>query len=197
IVDGQANLEDFEHLVQLLVQGGVDVIQLRDKRLLDAELLERARRLRELTRGSSTLFIMNDRADLARLAQADGVHIGQDELTVGEARSIVGAGALVGVSTHTIEQARQAVLDGANYLGVGPVFASRTKAFGNEALVGVELLRAVHAEITLPAFAIGGIHRENLPQVLAAGFDRIAVSAAVTDAADPHQAARELRTLLH
>ncbi|HEX7449517.1 MAG TPA: thiamine phosphate synthase [Pirellulales bacterium] len=196
IVDGRESLASFERLVQAFIGGGADCIQLRDKRLADRELLVRARRLRELTRRSSTLFIMNDRADLARLTEADGVHVGQEELTVSEARSIVGADALIGVSTHSLEQARQAVLDGANYIGVGPVFASRTKAFGEQALTGVELLRKVRAEIALPAFAIGGIDRHNLPQVRAAGFGRIAVSAAVTAAPDPGRAVGELRSLL-
>lgn len=196
LVDGREHLAAFEELVRALVCAGVDMIQLRDKRLADGELLARARRLRELTRGTSTLFIMNDRADLARLTEADGVHVGQDELTVGQARKIVGAAALVGVSTHTVEQARQAVLDGANYIGVGPVFASQTKSFPEDALRGVKLLREVQAEITLPAFAIGGIDRENLPQVLAAGFTRVAVSGAITGTADPCQAARELKSLL-
>lgn len=100
----------------------------------------------------------------------------------------------MGVSTHDIGQARQAVLDGANYIGVGPVFSSETKQF--ERFPGVELLRAVAAEISLPAFAIGGITRENLPEVLAAGFTRIAVSAAVTSADDPAGAAKELLGLL-
>ncbi|HJT33628.1 MAG TPA: thiamine phosphate synthase [Pirellulales bacterium] len=196
LVDGRENLTAFEKLIRALLCSGVDMIQLRDKRLADGELLGRARRLRELTRGTSTLFIMNDRADLARLAQADGVHVGQEELTVGQARAIVGAEALIGVSTHSLDQARQAVLDGANYIGVGPVFASQTKLFAHDALRGVDLLRAVQAEVTLPAFAIGGIDRGNLPQVLAAGFTRVAVSAAVTGAADPCQAVRELKSLL-
>jgi thiamine-phosphate pyrophosphorylase len=135
-------------------------------------------------------MIVNDRPDLAVLAQADGVHVGQEELSVKDARSIVGPDMLVGVSTHSIEQARQAVLDGANYIGVGPTFPSGTKRF--EQFPGVELLRLVAAEIRLPAFAIGGIDRQNVAEVLAAGFTRIAVSGAVTAAADPVQAAKEL-----
>ena len=148
----------------------MDVLQLRDKRLADRELIDRARRLRRLTRGTATLLIINDRPDLAALAQADGVHVGQEELSVKDARSIVGPDVLIGVSTHSIEQARQAVLDGANYLGVGPTFPSGTKQFDH--FPGLELLRAVAAEIRLPAFAIGGITRENLDQVKSAGFRR-------------------------
>jgi thiamine-phosphate pyrophosphorylase len=133
---------------------------------------------------------MNDRPDLAVLARADGVHVGQTELSVKDARSIVGPDMLVGVSTRSIEQARQAVLDGANYIGVGPTFPSNTKRF--EQFPGVKLLSAVAAEIRLPAFAIGGIDRENVGEVLAAGFTRIAVSGAITAAADPVQAAKAL-----
>ena len=194
LIDGGPSAEQFTALVQSLVDAGVHVLQLRDKRLKDRPLLDRARRLRELTRASDTLCIVNDRADVAALSGADGVHVGQEELTVKDARTIVGPDRLVGVSTHSIEQARQAVLDGANYLGVGPVFPSGTKHF--DEFPGPDLLRAVAAEIRLPAFAIGGIAPENLPQVRAAGFARIAVSGAVAAASDPAKAARELLAAL-
>jgi len=194
LIDGGASPEAFASRARALVEAGVHVIQLRDKQLDDRPLLARARLLREWTSGSSTLFVMNDRPDLAVLAGADGVHVGQDELTVQDARRIVGPEALVGVSVHSIQQARQAVLDGADYLGVGPTFPSGTKEF--DRFPGVELLRAVAAEICLPAFAIGGITRENLPEVLAAGFRRIAVSVAVTAAPDPAAAARALLAAL-
>jgi len=133
---------------------------------------------------------MNDRPDLAALSRADGVHVGQEELTVKDARSIVGPEALLGVSTHSIEQARQAVLEGANYLGVGPTFPSDTKQF--EKFPGLPLLRQVAAEIRLPAFAIGGITAENLPEVLATGVTRVAVSGAIAAADEPVAAARVL-----
>ncbi|HUY92275.1 MAG TPA: thiamine phosphate synthase [Pirellulales bacterium] len=196
LVDGRPTLEAFDALVRDLIASGVDVLQLRDKRLNDRELLARARRLAELTAGTNTLFIMNDRADLAALARADGVHVGQDELSVAEARAIVGPSALVGVSTHSLAQARQAALDGADYIGVGPTFASTTKRFDSGQLTGLELLRAVAAEIRLPAFAIGGIGCDNLHEVMAAGFSRVAVSGAVLSAADPAAAAGELRSTL-
>jgi thiamine-phosphate pyrophosphorylase len=131
---------------------------------------------------------------LAVLARADGVHVGQEELTVKDVRAMVGPDALVGVSTHSIEQARQAVLDGASYIGVGPTFPSGTKHF--DEFPGPGLLRAVAAEIRLPAFAVGGITRDNLPDVLSAGFCRIAVGGAVTAASDPAAAARELLAAL-
>jgi thiamine-phosphate pyrophosphorylase len=194
LVDGRATAEEFERLVRPLIAVGVHVIQLRDKRLDDRRLLERARMLRELTRGSGTLFIINDRADLAALSRADGVHVGQEELAVKDARTVVGPDALIGVSTHWLDQARQAVLDGANYIGVGPTFPSGTKQFAE--LPGVGLLRAVAAEVRLPAFAIGGITASNLPEVLATGFTRVAVSGAVTTAPDPAATARELLGML-
>jgi thiamine-phosphate pyrophosphorylase len=191
LMDGRKDLNDFTQVAQSLIAAGVDLLQLRDKRLSDRELLQRADCLRELTRETATLFIMNDRPDLARLADADGVHVGQDELPIQECRAVVGPRALIGVSTHSLDQARQAVLDGANYIGVGPTFASRTKSFSETALTGLELLRAVHAEISLPAFAIGGIEPANLLRVLSTGITRIAVSGAVLSADDPGGAARE------
>jgi thiamine-phosphate pyrophosphorylase len=141
LVDGRANAQALEELVQSLVEAQTDMIQLRDKGLADRELLERARVVRRLTQDTSTLFIMNDRPDVARLAQADGVHVGQTELPVREARLILGPGRLVGVSTHSLQQARQAVLEGADYLGCGPVFPSPTKTFAE--LAGLDLLRQV------------------------------------------------------
>jgi thiamine-phosphate pyrophosphorylase len=194
LIDGGSSPEQFQRLAAALVEAGVHAIQLRDKQLDDRRLLDRARLLRELTRRSNTLFIMNDRPDLAVLSRADGLHVGQEELTVKDARTIVGPEVLIGVSTHTLAQARQAVLDGANYIGVGPVFPSGTKQF--DEFPGVGFLRAVADEIRLPAFAIGGITRENVPEVLATGFTRVAVAAAITAATDPAAAARDMLATL-
>lgn len=190
LVDGRASLEEFRTLVNSLVAAGVQVLQLRDKHLDDRSLLERAKVLREITMNTPTLFIMNDRPDLALLSQADGVHVGQEELAVSDVRKIVGPTMLIGVSTHTIDQARRAVLDGASYLGVGPTFASTTKHFDHFA--GLDLVHEVAAEIALPAFAIGGINAENIGQVIAAGLRRVAVSSAICDANDALNAARNL-----
>lgn len=172
------------------VAAGVGMVQVREKSWRDRELLEHARRVRAWTREAGALCIINDRPDLAVLAEADGVHVGQDELTVREARRILGPERIVGVSTHTIEQARQAVLDGADYLGVGPVFPSQTKFF--DELAGLEFVRQAATEITLPWFAIGGITAENVDRVLEAGATRIAVSGAICAAEQPGEAAREL-----
>jgi thiamine-phosphate pyrophosphorylase len=208
LIDGGNSQAQFEASVEVLIAAGVQVIQLRDKRLDDRTLLDRARSLSQIVRESDRqaavttphtrqprpLVIINDRPDIAVLAQADGVHIGQDELKLADARGIVGPDMLIGVSTHTLQQARQAVLDGANYLGCGPTFHSDTKDFAQ--LAGLEFLSEVFGEISLPAFAIGGITDENLPQVLATGFTRIAVSGAISTAADPTREAQQLLALL-
>src|SRR5262249_28489189 len=141
-------------------------------------------------KGRETLAIVNDRADIAAASGADGVHVGQEDLSVKDARAIVGPHMLVGVSTHNIEQARAAVLDGANYLGAGPTFASRTKSFDDFA--GLDYLREVSSEIRLPTFAIGGITAENVPSVIRVGIERVAVSSSIVDAPNPPVAAREL-----
>jgi thiamine-phosphate pyrophosphorylase len=195
LIDGRTSMEDFARLAKSLIDAGAHVLQLRDKRLDDRQLLERARLLRELTQGTPTLFIVNDRPDLAALSRADGVHVGQEELAVKDARRIVGPEALIGVSTHSIEQARQAVLDGADYIGVGPTFPSPTKQF--EHFPGLELLRAVAGEIRLPAFAIGGITLEDLPEVLATGLHRVAVGSALLNTADPDTMAIEMLRVLN
>jgi thiamine-phosphate pyrophosphorylase len=189
LVDGGVTRTALQNRVSDLVAAGVHAIQLRDKKLPDRELLVRAGIVREQTRGTPTLFIMNDRPDLAMLAKADGVHIGQDELPVADVRRIVGPAMLVGVSTHDIDQARQAVVDGANYLGCGPTFPSGTKQFSQ--FPGLDFLREVAAEIALPAFAIGGITHENLPDVLATGFSRVAIGGALASQADARATAAD------
>jgi thiamine-phosphate pyrophosphorylase len=194
LLDGCDSVATFENTVTLLVEAGVGMIQLRDKHLEDRDLVERGRVLRRLTCGTTTLAIINDRADIAAAVQADGVHLGQEDLNVKDARAIVGTRALIGVSTHNIEQARTAVLDGANYLGAGPTFPSQTKAFDDFA--GLDFLREIAAEIRLPTFAIGGINTQNLSEVLAAGVERVAVGNAVTFATDPGSAAQELLCML-
>lgn len=174
--------------------GGADIVQLREKSLGDRELLDRARDVRRWTRKANVLFVVNDRPDIARLVEADGVHLGQDDLSVKDARRIVGPDLLIGVSTHNLEQVRRAVLDGADYIGAGPVFPSATKTF--DTFPGLEFVRAATAETSLPAFALGGIGPANVGTVVEAGARRVAVSAAVAAADDPEQAARSLKAAL-
>ncbi|MEX2113203.1 MAG: thiamine phosphate synthase [Pirellulales bacterium] len=194
LIDAGPSVDAFRRLAESLVAAEVDMIQLREKRLPDRLLAERARLLAELTRDSDTLFVMNDRPDLTVLSGADGVHVGQDELSAKDARRILGPRGLVGVSTHSLDQARAAVIDGANYIGVGPTFPSGTKHFAN--YPGTDLLRAVAAEIRLPAFAIGGVTLENIGQVLATGISRVAVSGAIVGAVDSAAAATAFRRAL-
>jgi thiamine-phosphate pyrophosphorylase len=179
LVDGKSSLGEFERAVREVVEH-VDVIQLRDKNLTDRELLGRGKRLKGLLRGTECLFILNDRADLALLCEADGVHVGQDELSVAEARRIVGEHALIGVSTHNVEQLRKAVLDGASYVGCGPVFPSPSKNFQH--FPGLEYLRQAAQETSLPCFAIGGIDPQNIDRVIDAGFRRVALQGAISGA---------------
>jgi thiamine-phosphate pyrophosphorylase len=181
-------------VVKAAIEGGVDIIQLREKTLTDRRFLELAKWIREWTAEAGVLLIVNDRPDLACLADADGVHVGQGDLTVHEARKIVGGQKLIGVSTHAMEQARQAVLDGADYLGMGPVFTSRTKSF--ETFAGLEYVAQVSAEIALPSFAIGGIATHNIDQVLTAGAQRVAVSSEICQSEAPERITAQLKESL-
>jgi thiamine-phosphate pyrophosphorylase len=193
LLDGCSSVTEFESKAREICQAGADIIQLRDKKLADRELLDRAKILRRITRECGTLFIMNDRPDLAVLAAADGVHVGQEELTIPDVRRIVGPDMVIGLSTHSIDQARAAVLAGASYLGCGPTFPSGTKQFDH--FPGLPFLRQVAAEISLPAFAIGGITLENLPQVRETGMWRVAVGGAVTCAAQPGRTLEKMRAI--
>lgn len=190
LIDGRESLNAFRQLVAGLLEHGVDVLQLRDRQLSDRMLLERAKLLHRLVRGRNALFIMNDRLDVALAAAADGVHLGQDDIPLSDARRVLGPEALVGVSTHEIQQARKAVLEGANYIGCGPTFPSRTKTFSQ--FPGLRYLKEVRREISLPAFAIGGVSLENVPAVCQAGVFRVAVSNAVVNSPDPAQSARRI-----
>lgn len=198
LVDCRETQVEFAALVQAILDGGADVIQLRDKRADDRTLLQRAEQLRKLTAGSQTLMIVNDRPDIALLCDADGVHVGQDELPPREVRKLLaagrrGRGMLIGVSTHDIEQAAQAVADGADYIGVGPVFPSSTKQF--DAFPGIDFLKQIAATVALPAFAIGGINPGNLQQVIDTGLRRIAVQSTVTESPDPAATCRQIREM--
>ena len=194
LADGATTGDEFDRQIVTLVEAGVHLIQLRDKRLDDAGIADRARRLRRLTSGTDTLCVINDRPDIAVLVHADAVHVGQDELSPADVRAVVGPDMLVGVSTHSLDQARQAVRDGADYLGVGPIFNSSTKAF--EHVWGPKLVAEVAAETTLPFFPIGGIGLHNATDVLTAGATRLAVQSAVWGAADPAGATVAFNKLL-
>lgn len=185
---------DFENRIRELVEAGVDAIQLRIKGAADRDVISAASALRAATQQSDTLLIVNDRPDIARISGADGVHLGQEEMNVAQARLIVGPDMLIGLSTHTLEQARQGVLAGADYIGIGPVFTSKTKTFRQ--FVGLDLVEQVTSEIPIATFAIGGITLDRLTYLLEVGVSRIAVSHAIWAAEDAGRAARQFRTKL-
>ena len=179
---------DLEPFLEAAVRGGVDIVQIREKTLADGELLAALQRAREVTRRLGVPLVVNDRPDLARLVEADYVHLGQDDLPVEAARAL---GVDVGQSTHA-----PAELDAtaADYAGVGPVFETPTKV-GRPA-AGLEYVRYAAAHARLPWFAIGGIDDSTVGDVVAAGARRIAVVRAIGDSADPGRAAAVLRRAL-
>lgn len=171
--------------------GGVDIVQLRDKDAEDGELLAAAAVARRLCDKAGALLIINDRPELVAPAHADGVHIGQDDGTIADARAAAGPAAIVGRSTHAPAQLAAAADDGADYAGVGPVHATPTKA--GRPPVGLGYVRHAADHARLPWFAIGGITAENAGEVVAAGATRLAVVRAICEADDPHAAAQALR----
>ncbi|WP_287155510.1 thiamine phosphate synthase [Candidatus Solincola tengchongensis] len=181
-------------VVRAALAGGADAVQLRDKEVGGAELYRLALEALELVRGSGggRLFLVNDRVDVALAAGADGVHLGQEDLPASAARRILGAGAVLGVSASSVEEALAAEREGADYLGVGPVFPTPSKPDAGGPL-GLEGLRAIRNAVGLPLVAIGGINEDNLEEVFAAGADGIAVISAVTSARDMEEAVRRLR----
>jgi thiamine-phosphate pyrophosphorylase len=176
-------------VVRAACAGGAGVVQLRRKDDQALEMLRLAERCRRITADAGALFVVNDRLDVAMACDADGVHLGQDDLPLAAARRIW-PGRLVGRSTHSLDQAVQAEREGADYLGVGPVYATPTKP-GRPA-VGLEYVREAAAALRIPWFAIGGVDLDNLGGVLAAGARRVAVVRAVCEAADVERAARSL-----
>jgi thiamine-phosphate pyrophosphorylase len=194
LIGGLATMGDLVWLVGEVIAGGADVIQLREKGVPDREWLRRAREVRIMTAQARVRFVVNDRPDLARLAGADALHLGQDDVTIRDARRVIGPTMTIGVSTHDPTQLDKAIVDAAGYLGVGPVFASETKEFPD--LAGVGFVRSAAATTTLPWFAIGGITESNLDEVLDAGARRIAVSGAVVRAESPREATAALRARL-
>jgi len=195
ITGERGDLEETLTIAEAALKGGADVIQLRKKTMPKDALARLALRIRELTRDYDALFIVNDHPDLAITADADGVHLGQDDFPPAMIRSLHGfQGRLIGRSTHSLEQAQRAVADGVDYLGVGPVFPTPTKA-GRPA-VGTKLVRQVAENIRLPFVAIGGIDLASVPEVMEAGARAIAVVRAVYDADAPSSVARQLRQLI-
>ncbi|MCE5228712.1 thiamine phosphate synthase [bacterium] len=181
----------YEKLAEIAVAQKVGAIQLRAKRMDGGPLLELARRVREITRGSQTLFFINDRPDIAQLVEADGVHLGQTDLSVTDARAIVGGRMLIGKSTHNRKQLAAALKEKPDYVGIGPVFETGSKA-DHAPVLGIEKASAMlRAARGIPAVAVGGINDRNLIDLFGAGFNCYALIAAVCGAADPKKEIRK------
>lgn len=183
-------------VVESALKGGVDMVQLREYAMSDWEMLKVAREVRLLTKRHNALFIINNRPDIAKITGADGVHLGQDDLPVEEARKILGLGKIVGVSTHEIDQAHKALLDGADYIGVGPVYPTHTKK-NVVPPVTLEYVKQVRAwKQAPPFFAIGGINHLNAPAVLETGARRLAAVSAIVGADNIQKACAEFKEIL-
>ncbi len=179
--------------VEAALRGGVTCVQLREKALDAAAFLREARDLCALCRRYGVPFIVNDNVDVAIACGADGIHVGQEDLAAGEVRRRVGSGMILGVSVHTVEEARRAVRDGADYLGLGTIFPTNTKTDVEQ--MPHETLRAICEAVDVPIVAIGGIHRDNLLQLSGSGVDGVALVSAIFSAADIEGTCRDLRAL--
>ena len=183
-------------VAEAAIRGGADVLQLRDKESSGGRLYRVAVQLRKLTRDARISFIVNDRLDIALAADADGVHVGRDDLPASVVRDIMGPGRILGVSVETVEEAILAEKDGADYLGVGPVFEARGTKPDAGAPLGLDSIARIRRNCRLPIVAIGGIDAENARKVREAGADAAAVISAIVAADDIAQAARRLKRIL-
>lgn len=181
-----------EDVISDAIRGGADCIQLREKDLPARELLEMAIVLRRLTREKGIPFIVNDRLDIALAADADGVHLGQDDLPIGMARELLGSGKIIGISTHDSREAVDAERAGADYIGLGPVNPTETKPDA-AAAIGADGVREVRRHVSIPIVAIGGIKREHVAEIVRAGANGVAAISGIIGADDVYKAAREMR----
>ncbi len=193
IIDTQA-LKGRSHIevARQAIQGGAKTIQLRDKLQNKKELLPIAQQLKNLCADHDVLFIVNDHLDLALATDADGLHLGQDDLPIKAARQLLPIGKILGISTHSVEQAVAAESEGADYIAIGSTYL--TASIEAPEVIGLDGLRQVRQAVTLPLVAIGGITRDNVAAVIAAGADSAAIISAVLQAESPEEAARQIAT---
>ncbi len=180
---------------QKLVTAGVRLLQYRNKRASARELFDSAKRLSSLLIPQGVTFVVNDRADVASAAEASGIHVGQEDLEAESARAVVGSNKLLGVSTHNMEQFQRAAASSADYIAVGPIFATGTKS-NPDPVVGTEFIRRVRLLTDKPIVAIGGITLERAPEIIEAGADSVAVVSDILSAPEPGMRAREYIDLL-
>lgn len=179
--------------VEAALKGGVTCVQLREKELDEAAFLQEAKGICALCRRYNVPFIINDNVEIAIACGADGIHVGQEDMAAGKVRRRVGDGMILGVSVHTVEEARQAVQDGADYLGLGAVFPTSTKTDVEQ--MSSETLQTICNAVDVPIVAIGGINRDNLLKLAGSGVDGVALVSAIFSAEDIEGACRELRAL--
>lgn len=184
-----------EGIADQMVSGGVDLIQLRAKEHRSAEIAKIATALHGTTLRRGVPLIINDHPEIARLVPAEGVHVGQDDLPIAEAREIAGPNCMVGKSTHSVDQAIRAFYEGADYIGFGPIFATPTKP--DYPPVGLEEIRKVHEAVHIPIFCIGGIKLDNLPEVIEAGARRVVIVSGLLQAKDIATYGRAAKELLN
>ena len=180
--------------VELVVNGGADVIQLREKTISDNEFISLARKIRDISVKKGTLLIINDRVNVAKEVNADGVHLGQSDMGILEARNIIGSEKIIGISTHNIVQAKKAQEEGADYVAVGPIYSTETKK--HEPPVGLGLIQEAVKEIEIPFVVIGAINLENLDEVLKAGAKSVAVCSAIISSKDIFLSTKQFREKL-
>ncbi|HVF71755.1 MAG TPA: thiamine phosphate synthase [Chthoniobacterales bacterium] len=191
---GYVELEQAASVTEKLLTGGADVVQLRAKDRAGSEISQLARGLTQITRPRNVPLIINDHAEVARDVGADGVHVGQDDMSVEEARAIVGSNRVVGKSTHSLDQAVRAFHEGADYIGFGPIFATPTKPEYQP--VGLDEIERVHEAVQIPIFCIGGIKLDNLPKVIEAGARRVVIVSGLLQASDIVGYGRAVQDLL-
>jgi thiamine-phosphate diphosphorylase len=179
-------------VVEAALRGGVTVVQYREKSAPTRRMVEEARELRQLCKAAGVPFIVNDRIDVALAVDADGVHVGQDDMPAALARKLIGKGRILGVSARSVEEARKAEADGADYIGASPIFATPTKPDAPQPM-GIEGLRVLARAVGIPVVAIGGMNAENAAPIIAAGASGVAVVSAIVAADDVQAAARAIR----
>ena len=177
-----------------LILGGIDVVQLRAKKSSLEEIVSAAKELAPICRAAGVSFILNDHPELVQQVGADGAHVGQDDIHVAEARELAGPGAIIGKSTHSLEQAVAAAAEEPDYIGFGPLFATPTKP--DYAPIGTELIRTVHECVDLPIFCIGGIKLSNLEKVISLGAQRVVIVSDLLQAEDPKRQTSVCKSLL-
>ena len=194
LISSNITKKSVKETARLVIDGGADAVQLREKTISDSKFISLAREVRDITTKRGSLLIINDRVHVVRKVNADGIHLGQQDMSALEARNIIGDEKIIGVSTHSITQARQAQKDGADYIAIGPIYPTSTK--GHEPSVGIEIIHEISEAVSIPIIAIGAITLENLDEVLKAGASRIAVCSAIIGSKDIYSSTRQFKEKL-